>query len=90
MNRQLYNPQRKSLMDDDKTYKKILLNHKRNKEQDNTELLDEAAAAFRYQDCKDEMWNPESFSLMYKTPLWEQSSESQRIKLNQLYWIAYY
>ncbi|HEX4926002.1 MAG TPA: hypothetical protein VFV50_18055, partial [Bdellovibrionales bacterium] len=90
MNRQLYNPQRKSLMDDEKTFKKIQLNHKRNKEQDNTERLDEAASLFRYQDCKDEMWNPESFSLMYKTPLWDQATSAQRVKLNQLYWIAYY
>jgi hypothetical protein len=90
MNRQLYNPQRKSIMDDEKTYKKLELNHARNKEQDMTRLLDEASAQFRYQDCKEEFWNPESFSLLYKTPLWDQASHAQRIKLNQLYWVAYY
>jgi hypothetical protein len=90
MNKQLYYPQRKSLMDDEKTYKKIQLNHRKNKEQDNTERLDEAASRFKYDDCKDEFWNPETFSLMYKTPLWDQSSPAQKVKLNQLYWIAYY
>jgi len=70
--------------------KKIELNLRRNKEQDHTALLDEAAKKFNYADCKDEWWNPQEYSLLYGTPLWEQSNESQRIKLNQLYWVAYY
>jgi hypothetical protein len=73
-----------------KIYKKIHLNYTRNKQQDHTALMDEASQAFRYQDCKDEYWNPEEFSLLYGTPVWEQASPSQRIILNQLYWVAYY
>ena len=73
-----------------KTSKKIEINHRRNKEKDHTELLDDCAKRFRYQDCKDEYWNPEAYSLLYATPLWEQANASQRVLLNQLYWVAYY
>ena len=69
---------------------KLSLNHRRNKEQDHTRLMDEAAAAFRYEDCRGEYWNPEAQSLFYGTPVWDQASASQRVLLNQLYWVAYY
>jgi len=78
------------LADDKKTCGKIRLNHKRNKSQDQTENIDQAAKDFRYEDCKDEYWNPEQFSLLWGTPVWDQASEAQRVKLNQLYWVAYY
>jgi len=73
-----------------KLNKKIDLNHKRNQQQDQTAMLDEAAKRFRYQDCRDQYWNPAEYSLLYGTPLWDQSSDAQRIRLNQLYWVAYY
>lgn len=78
------------LTDDIETIRKIEINYRRNKKQDNTERLDEAAKLFNYDDCKDEYWNPEEFSLLYGTPLWDEASESQRVLLNQLYWVAYY
>jgi hypothetical protein len=71
-------------------YRKLQINHTRNKQQDHTALMDEAVTNFRYEDCQNEYWNPEEFSLLYGTPLWEQSSQHQRIILNQLYWVAYY
>ncbi len=79
-----------TIVDDKKTYARLQINHKRNKQQDHTALLDEAAAAFNYQQCKDEFWNPESHSLCHGTPIWEQASATQRVLLNQLYWVAYY
>jgi hypothetical protein len=79
-----------SLLDDQLTHKKLKFNFKKNKQQDHTELLDSSAAQFNYEECKDEMWNPEKFSLMYGTPLWDQATESERKLLNQLYWVAYY
>lgn len=82
--------QTRSLLDDTVTLKKLQLNHRRNQKQDCTEKLDASAEAFRWDDCKDEYWNPEKFSLLYNTPLWNQSSPSQRVLLNQLYWVAYY
>lgn len=79
-----------TLHSDIETIRKIEINYRRNKKQDNTERLDEAAQQFNYDDCKDEYWNPEEFSLLYGTPLWDEASQSQRILLNQLYWVAYY
>lgn len=90
MNRDLEQDCEKSLADDLQTARKIELNFKRNKKQDNTEILDQLVADFKYEDCRDEFWNPEEFSLLYGTPLWEKSTSSQRILLNQLYWVAYY
>ena len=52
--------------------------------------MDQASSAFRYEACQDEFWNPEKFSLLYGTPLWDQSTHAQRVKLNQIYWVAYY
>ncbi len=82
--------QDRSLLDDSKTYRKIEINHRRNKAQDNTEKMDAAQAAFRYEDCKNEYWNPTEFSLLYGTPLWDQATADQKRLLNQLYWVAYY
>jgi hypothetical protein len=90
MNKNLSQKQSTSLLEDAKTYQKLSLNYRRNKEQDNTELMDEAASRFRYEDCRSEFWNPEPFSLLYGTPVWEQSTPAQRLVLNQLYWVAYY
>ncbi len=78
------------LSDDPKTYKRLALNHRRNKQQDHTELLDEARQQFDYAACRNEYWNPTEFSLLYGTALWDQASETQRVLLNQLYWVAYY
>lgn len=78
------------LTEHSKLYRKLQLNHTRNKQQDHTAQLDEIAQAFRYETCGSEYWNPEEFSLLYGTPLWEQASLSQRVVLNQLYWVAYY
>lgn len=82
--------QTKSLLDDGSTVKKLELNLHRNLEQDHTRLIDDAARRFRYEDCRDEYWNPESYSLLWGTPVWEQATRAQRILLNQLYWVAYY
>ena len=82
--------QDRSLLDDDTTCRKLELNLRRNVEQDHTALIDDAAARFNYADCKDEYWNPEHFSLLWGTALWEQASPAQRVILNQLYWVAYY
>lgn len=80
----------KPLLDNARVYKQIELNYHKNREQDHTELLDQAASAFRYEDCQQSYWNPEHFSLLYGTALWEQSSAYQRTVLNHLYWVAYY
>ncbi|HEY9694644.1 MAG TPA: hypothetical protein V6D15_20780 [Oculatellaceae cyanobacterium] len=83
-------PKTNTLLENQKIYRKLQINYTRNQQQDHTQLLDQAATSFKYEDCKNEYWNPEEFSLLYGTPLWEQSSSSQRLILNQLYWVAYY
>ncbi len=79
-----------SLLDHPKIHRKLQINHTRNRDQDQTAAINDATAAFRYEDCRNEYWNPEEFSILYGTPLWDQASASQRLVLNQLYWVAYY
>ncbi|MDY6784449.1 MAG: P-aminobenzoate N-oxygenase AurF [Cyanobacteriota bacterium] len=79
-----------TLLENQKVYRQLEINYRRNQQQDCTQLIDQAAASFRYEDCRDKYWNPEEYSLLYGTALWEQSSSSQRVILNQLYWVAYY
>ncbi|PKL79143.1 MAG: P-aminobenzoate N-oxygenase AurF [Candidatus Melainabacteria bacterium HGW-Melainabacteria-1] len=78
------------MLNDKATYKKVELNLRRNAKQDNTEALDAISKEFVYADCANEYWNPEEFSLLYGTPLWDQASKAQRVLLNQLYWTGYY
>lgn len=79
-----------SIKSDLSTYAKLSLNYLKNIEQDHTKLIDEATKRFSYEDCKDQYWNPEEYSLLYGTPLWDQASSSQKRILNHLYWVAYY
>lgn len=90
MNKNLSQIYEKSLHDNPKTYKKLEFNFRKNKEQDQSHDLDAAALRFQFEDCANEYWNPEMFSLLYGTPLWDQSSPTQKMRLNQLYWVAYY
>lgn len=82
--------QSKSLLDDRSAVGKLEMNLRRNSEQDHTQLIDDAARLFSYDECRNEYWNPEQHSLLWGTPVWHQASPSQRIVLNQLYWVAYY
>lgn len=90
MNKNLYQKCENSLLDDELTCKKISFNLNKNKDQDNTDSLVKLTNEFKFEDCKDEYWNPEKYSLLYGTPIWDQSSKAQKIKLNQLYWVGYY
>lgn len=90
MNRNLSQRYSASLADDLKTMRRLELALKKSKELDQTTNMDKASAIFDYELCKNEMWNPEKFSLLYKTWIWENSSPAQKVKLNQLFWVAYY
>ncbi|MBL7546163.1 MAG: hypothetical protein JNL11_20250 [Bdellovibrionaceae bacterium] len=83
-------PKEKSLKDDIKTLKRIELALKKSKQLDQTANMELASQNFKYTDCHLANWNPERFSLLYGTWLWNQSSEYQKTILNQLYWVAYY
>jgi hypothetical protein len=90
MNRDLSQRQDQSLLDDARTVRKLESNYTKNREQDQAQNIDAAAQAFNYESCRDQWWNPPEYSLMHGTPLWDQASDSQRLVLNQLYWVAYY
>ena len=90
MNRSLSQRCETSLLDDQKTLRKLELNYRKNREQDNSPTMDTLARQFRYEDCREARWNPDRFSLLYGTPLWDGASDGQRARLNQLYWVAYY
>ncbi len=80
----------RSILEDATTVRKIALNYRRNKQQDHTAKIDQAAAQFDYAARRDQWWNPQAYSLLWGTPLWAEATERQRILLNQLYWVAYY
>jgi len=78
------------VLKDERTWKKLTINLKRNKQNDKTEDLITAGEKFDYSENKNQYWNPAEFSFLWGTPLWEQSTEDQRLKLNHIYWLAYY
>lgn len=90
MNKSLSQQRGESLLDDSKTLRKLELNYRRNRQQDNTPAMDALAVSFDYEDCQNARWNPDRFSLLYGTPLWDNATEEQRTLLNQMYWVAYY
>ena len=83
-------PEFKSLKDDIKTMKRMELALKKSKQLDQTANMDLAGREFQYIDCNKSFWNPDKFSLLYGTWIWNQSSDYQKTILNQLYWVAYY
>jgi hypothetical protein len=90
VNRSLAQIQDRTLLDDPTTCRKLSLNLRRNREQDHTAAIDQAALAFRYDDCRQEYWQDRGYSLLHGTPLWDGADAAQRVVLNQLYWVAYY
>lgn len=90
MNRKFSENPSNTLLEHPQVCRKLQLNYQRNHASDKTEEIDQLVAKFSYADCQHEYWNPEEFSLLYGTPLWEQASPSQRVILNHLYWVAYY
>ncbi len=80
----------RSLLSDTKTVNRMKLALRKSIDLDQTKNMDTSADSFAYESCRNEYWNPEKYSLLWGTWLWDQSSPDQRIKLNQLYWVAYY
>jgi hypothetical protein len=78
------------LLEQTQTYRRLQINYERNTAQDYTAEIDRLVGQFRYADHQTELWQAETFSLLYGTPLWEAASPSQRLILNHLYWVAYY
>jgi hypothetical protein len=70
--------------------RQLELNAKRALLRDQTEVIDQLADGFDYNTARHGYWNPENFSLLWGTPLWREATETQRLTLNHLYWVAYY
>jgi hypothetical protein len=90
MNKNLSQNYKTTLEEDQKTIKRMEMALKKSKELDQTENMNLSSKTFKFDDCKNEMWNPENYSLLYGTWLWNHSTPEQKVRLNQLYWIAYY
>jgi hypothetical protein len=87
---ELYQNQKQTLANDPKTMKRIEIALKKSKELDQTEMMDLYSKSFSFAECERQYWNPEPFSLLYDTPLWHQASQLQKVRLNQMFWVAYY
>lgn len=72
------------------TYKKIDFALKKSKKIDQTENIENVTHKFDLQKDMGKAWNPEEYSFLWGTWLWEQCTAEQKIFLNQLYWVAYY
>ncbi|ELR96317.1 hypothetical protein GLO73106DRAFT_00031600, partial [Gloeocapsa sp. PCC 73106] len=70
--------------------KLILTNYYKNTETDYTEKIEELDREFNYQENSELYWNRPEFSFLYGTPLYNQSTETQKIALNHLYWYLMY
>jgi hypothetical protein len=73
-----------------KNVKLMDINYRRNFESDYTERMMHLQKAFKYEDHSHANWTEEEFSLLYGSPLWEQSSPAQRLALNHLFWVCFY
>jgi hypothetical protein len=66
------------------------INYRRNCESDYTEKMAELDKQFDYAKNKEHYWSEPELSLFYGTPLYEESSPSQKMALNHLYWATQY
>ncbi|MBU7583100.1 MAG: hypothetical protein KAF91_09350 [Nostoc sp. TH1S01] len=64
--------------------------YKSNTNSDYTEKLWGLAKNFDYTSNSNHYWGIPELSLLYKTPLYEEASPSQKLALNHLFWVANY
>lgn len=55
-----------------------------------TETIKKLSQNFKYEENCDRYWSDPEVSLLYGTPLYEVSSEQQKLALNHLYWLTLY
>lgn len=70
--------------------KLIQINYNKNTDSDYTEKIQELDRQFKYSENSQESWNNPEYSFLYGTPLYLESTESQKIALNHLYWYLMY
>lgn len=73
-----------------KRLKNVEHNYRNNLDTDYTEKIKEIDRHFKYSDNSNHFWTQPELSILYGTPLYEVASESQKIALNQLFWVSQY
>lgn len=66
------------------------INYRNNLESDYTEKIKFLEKSFDYASNSAHYWSKPQLSILYGTPLYEAASESQKLALNHLYWVAHY
>ena len=66
------------------------INYHNNLESDYTEKIEALEKSFDYASNSAHYWSEPKQSILYGTPLYEAASESQKLALNHLYWVAHY
>lgn len=72
------------------TQKFLDRNYHNNLESDYTEKIEDLYNNFQYTKNSQHYWSKPELSLLYGTPLYEQSSEDQKLALNHLFWALTY
>ncbi|MGK7924416.1 MAG: hypothetical protein AB4290_04030 [Spirulina sp.] len=70
--------------------KTLTKNYQNNLNSDYTEKMQSFARDFQYHQNKEVYWSDPQFSLFFGTPLYEQSSPTQKLALNHLLWTLFY
>ncbi len=66
------------------------INYKRNIDSDYTEKIEELDKSFTYSSNRSRYWSPPELSTLYGTPLYAQTTPTQKLALNHLYWATQY
>lgn len=61
-----------------------------NTESDYTEKIEALGKSFNYSSNSEHFWGIPELSTLYGTPLYEQTTHSQKLALNHLYWVGQY
>ena len=74
-----------------KKHKKLTeVTYANNSKSDYTEKIETLGSQFNYDDNRNHYWGPPELSLFYGSPLYNQSSDAQKLALNHLYWAIGY
>jgi len=64
--------------------------YRNNRESRYTDQIECLEQGYRYEANRSHFWGPPDLSLFYGTPLYEQSTDVQKLGLNHLYWVTQY
>jgi hypothetical protein len=73
-----------------KNLKLMEVNYRRNQESDYTEQMQHLYETFDYKTNSDYYWGNPELSILYGSPIYDDSSSAQKKALNHLYWVFHY